>query len=245
MNAVLGELLAILDLNNIEPLESGDAPEDHQQISGLLEARYLRVLIAGDYPSQATTNDILIDPNLIDQGEYPFRIYRNGAWETPDSPLAEGGGDDPDQIEPDAFTDASHGQRGGGSLHSLATTSSAGFMSAQAVQALTNVIDTAPNVYRSDWQSIEATNIKVFPHNFGAEPDQVSILFRDSDQGRVRVLRNFFDNTGNFSGVSVYDVTDTEIRVAAGDWVWSGYSDIGLEQFDAGQIKVTAIAYGA
>ena len=189
-------------------------------------------------------NEILIDPGLVDQGEYPFRIYRNGAWETPESPLAGNGGDVPDQLEPIDFTDASHGQRGGGSLHSMATTSAAGFMSAQAVQALVAVVATAPRVYRSDWQSIAAENIKIFPHNLGSEPDQVSILFRDSEQGRVRVLRNFFDNTGKFSGVSVYDVTDTEIRVAAGDWVWSGYSDIGLEQFDAGHIKVTAIAYG-
>ncbi|MBT9316273.1 hypothetical protein [Leptothoe spongobia] len=241
MNAVLGELLAILGIANLEPLETGDEPGDHSQIAAILQSRFLQQLTSTDYPESAITNQVLIDPSLVDQGEYPFRIFRNNAWEQAETPFVTT--EQPGE-ENDSFADTDHGQRGGGNLHALATSQVAGFMAPEAVQAINSLLQTAPSVYRSNWIDTAANEIKSFTHGLGAAPDQLSIQFRANETSPARQVTFFVNELNRTTGAIAYDIGETVVRISTGDFLWSGSTDSGIQRFSTGQIRLIAILYG-
>ncbi|NER83211.1 MAG: hypothetical protein F6K42_27400, partial [Leptolyngbya sp. SIO1D8] len=99
MNAVLGEFQALLALQGVALNEAGGLPQDHRQVADLLAVFWLRVQTAADYPSSAPAKTVILDPDELLAGNWPFRIWNNGAWETPETPLGssddggDGGGD--------------------------------------------------------------------------------------------------------------------------------------------------------
>lgn len=242
LNSVLGELLAILEIAGLVPLESGDDPEDHSQISSLLQSRFVQQVPADDArPVAGTDGRILVDPDLVAAGQYPFRLWRNGAWEVAPSPFSEDTEVDEEVVE---FNDLAHGARGGADLHAIATTDVAGFMSPEAVQLLNTLSTRTPTIWRSPWRSVTQETIQTFFHSLEAIPDEITIQFRASSTSEPRLVREFFDDTNAHVGASVYSITNERIRLALGRWLWVGYTDSGLEKISSGQIRVIASTIG-
>lgn len=131
LNAIVGELVGLLELGGLQPLAIGDLPDDHRQLRGVFSQGFLRV---GELdPQIADDGAVYLNLVALLEGQWPFYISRSGVWEATPTPLILPEAEAPEEV---VFNDEAHGFRGGGDLHSVATEFSAGFMSPEGVKAL-------------------------------------------------------------------------------------------------------------
>lgn len=244
MNAVLGEFSAILKLGDVDLQTSGNLPTDHQQVADLLAIGWARVQESGSYPENASDNAVLIDPAALIAGEWPFRIWRNGAWEVPEAPLNAGNDstsdDDGDSAAAESdFDDAQHGQRGGGDLHSLATSTQAGFLSPEGYEALVQLSALYPRRFDGDWFSVQSRQTYIVEHGLEALPHSVEIWFREKS-GVRRLTHSLFSPQQRFCGASVANSTTESITIVTGDRAWAGYTVDGFQEFSSGEYLIQA-----
>lgn len=251
MNAVLGEIQAILALEQISLLTSGTQPEDHSQVASALSASWVRIRETGLYPQNAAPNSVLIDPALLLQGEWPFRIRVDEAWETPPTPLGGNGsgsgnnlaeGEDSEAIT--VFNDVVHGQRGGGGLHSLATAESAGFLSPAGYRLLVSLSEDYPQRLIGSWQPVEAENTYLVEHGLQGLPEIIQVWFRESGEAPRRLVNTFFNPQQRFCGYSVSQSNAETITLVTGDRVWAGYTNNGFQEFSSGEYSVQVLKHG-
>ena len=247
MNAVLGEFQAILALQDVEVNESGGLPEDHQQVAELLAAYWLRVQTQETYPTAAASKSIIIDPDALLAGTWPFRIWIDGAWETPETPLGTAPNDQEPDDDSDAaestFTDAEHGQRGGGDLHALATMTRAGFLSPVGYQTLTNLAETRPKPLSTDWFAVSAQETYPIAHALETLPGFVQVWFRESIAVPPRLTHSFFSPQQRFCGYSVSEANSETLTLITGDRVWAGYTLNGFQEFSTGEYSIQLLAH--
>lgn len=250
MNSVLGEIKSLLALEGVPLQESGALPSDHQQLADMFAAAWVRIRGAGTYPAAASPNAVLIDPVALASGQWPFRLWQDGAWSVPPSPLPLG---QPAPGEPaptpesgiTEVTDVVHGQRGGGDLHSLATSTRAGFLSAAGYQTLVALSEQKATSASSNWQSVSARSVVSFAHGLARLPSSVAVWFRDSAAAPPRLVQTFFTPQQRFCGASVISTTVDELILRTGDRVWAGYTLQGYAEFSAGEYLIKAIAHGS
>jgi hypothetical protein len=242
LNAVMGELIALLQLFDAQPLSTGDDAADHHQLATLF-AQYL-CRAQQTYPDSAPNLSVLIDPAALLLGEWPFRVRQNGQWVTP--PMPDFGSETIAPVIPvtPPLTDQTHGSRGGQDLHASATAQQAGFLSAEGFQALTELASTKPSIHRTSWATVGPGEQLVVPHPLVVAPSLIELWYKSATFGPVPI-RHFFNAQHQFVGASIWEVTDSTIKIAIGDHLWEGYTDQGLQLFTSGQIQVVAIAFGA
>ena len=250
MNSLLGEVQAMLALEGIQPQTSGALPQDHQQLAQMFAAAWVRIRGTGNYPATASPNAILIDPAALAAGQWPFRLYQDGAWETPPAPTATPGQVTPGQPAPESggiteVTDVVHGQRGGGDLHAPATSTQAGFLSAQGYRTLVKLDERVGASADSGWQPVTARSAVGFSHNLGALPSSIAIWFRELPTAVPKLVQTFFTPQQRFCGASVISTTVDEVLLRTGDWVWAGYTLQGYAEFSTGEYLIKAIAHGS
>lgn len=250
MNALLGELQGILALEDVELQTSGTLPADHKQLAAVLASAWVRIREGGVYPETADDNSILIDAAALVAGEWPFRIWRNGAWETPDEPwlTADSGGSDSGTPEPvegiTEFDDTVHGQRGGGELHALATETKPGFLSPAGYSLLLTLSEDYPKRLVGNWMSVQASNTYLINHGLKGLPEVVQVWFRASENGPRQRVDNFFSPQQRFCGCSIADSTNETITLITGDRVWAGYTTDGFQEFSSGEYSVQVLTHG-
>jgi hypothetical protein len=250
LNAVLGEIQALLALEGVELQSSGALPGDHQQLALMFAAAWVRIRATGTYPESAASNSILIDPAALLAGNWPFRIYQDGAWETPPTPLAvagdggeeEGGEEAPQGIT--EVTDAIHGQRGGGDLHALATATRSGFLSPQGYQLLLALGETYPEPAESGWLAVAAGQTYTWSHGLEQIPGALQFWFRRSPTAPPRLVNTYFNVQQQFVGVSPEHTSPTVLTYTTGDRVWGGYTSSGYQEFSSGEYLIKAVANG-
>ena len=248
LNAVLGEIQALLALEGVDLQESGALPADHRQLALMFAAAWVRIRPTGTYPQGAASNAVLIDPTALLAGNWPFRIFRDGAWETPPTPLAAGGDDDSGGDAPQQgiteVTDAVHGQRGGGDLHALATATRAGFLSPQGYQLLLALGESYPEPAESGWVSVEAGRTYTWSHGLGQIPGALQFWFRPTPAVPPRLVQTYFNVQQRAVGVWPEHTSPTVLSYTVGDRVWGGYTASGYREFSSGEYLIKAVANG-
>lgn len=142
------------------------------------------------------------------------------------------------------FSDAQHGQRGGGSLHALATDFAAGFLAPSGHRVLAQIAQTLPRLYRSPWFNVTANNLYQMPHQLGRMPDIVQVWFRPNAVATTAYwVTPLTFGSGLRSGISIL-ATPQHIILRTNHLLWAGETAEGSAEFTEGQYQVRAIAYG-
>jgi hypothetical protein len=242
LNAVLGELTALLALGDVDPLASGDLPGDHSQLADLFAAEWLRV--GEDPPTGGVANAVWLRPSLLLAGEWPFFVHNGSDWATVPDPLPEPvEEEEPEEDEPLIFfNDLVHGQRGGGSLHVPATAFQGGFMSPEAVVALQELVAVHPRVFRSTF-AVEAGAGYVLTHGLPGIPDLVAVTFAVTGTPDLEV-DTYRDSDNALVGCRITRGAET-VGIQVGDHCWGGLIGSTYTRYTAGFYTLRAVYFGA
>lgn len=249
LNAVLGELLAILALEDVDPLASGDLPTDHNQVASLLGRAWLRV--SEDPPSGSGLNGVWLRPSLLLAGEWPFYIFDGAEWQKTPDPIPEAPPPPPPADNPNSggpFNDAVHGSRGGGNLHTPATLSQSGFMTPEAVAVLQGYGAAQPRIYRSEIFAVAPNTTYTLQHQLPGMPDSVTVKFAPTGIPNrvVQALKEDWltSNPGTIVGCEI-EVSSTELTLKTGSFCWGGVDGAGVyTPIAAGFYAVFAVYFG-
>jgi hypothetical protein len=242
LNAVLGELTALLALGDVNPLASGDLPGDHSQLADLFAAEWLRV--GEDPPAGGVANAVWLRPSLLQAGEWPFFVHDGSDWATVPDPLPDPvEEEEPEEDEPVIFfNDLVHGQRGGGSLHVPATAFQAGFMTPEAVLLLQLLQSKQAQIYRSAPLAVEAGAAYDFIHGLPGIPDLVTVRFAVSGTPNLAV-DTYRDSDDDLVGCRV-QTSSTQVSLNVGDHCWGGKVGGVYTRYAAGFYSVRAVYFG-
>lgn len=244
MNGLIGELVALLALEGLEPLEAGELPADHTQVADMLAKGWVRIRETGGYPTEAEVNSVLLDPQLLIAGEWPFKVFRNGTWEDTTLPAANDEPTPEEEEDSTTFNDVEHGQRGGGDLHAPASEEQAGFLSAVGFQTLTALGASRPRFYTSAWTSVSAGQVLSFTHGLSVPPTFIQVQFRASAESTPVLATPLFNAQLQFCGPTIDQITDSTLRVIVGTKAWAGMTPTGLQAIESGQYQVSALVHG-
>lgn len=138
------------------------------------------------------------------------------------------------------INDAQHGNRGGGSLHALATLSAAGFMSAADKAAVAIALPGAPFLFGNT--SVSGTNVTRYlsPGNIDSLAPTTPVQFRVPRAGVLRNLR-VRHNTPDGNGLAiVYTVrvngVDTALSVSIASTTLDGSNLVSTAAVAAGDL---------